>query len=278
MKEIKPSKNNIKYWINTLVPQYDVFFFRLKPKFKNIEIMTLSEYLFQYDNINYNNAYCHWLVKKQAKYVIVDKNNWFLQLNEEDQKKILLEQIHLERGLIIEDCNGLSSGLEKFKTDNRLVITNYLLKSLKTKDQKELVYRYAKEQDDWLYEDIIFKDSKLNKIANKFINNEGTNCLAIVLYCITKNKKYLSSWVDRKEFEENLLSYSNVCDDNLENGDIICFYDNDNNIQHACFNVAYGYCLNKSGQSKYNPIVTREIEDIKQDWEGLKIVVKRKLC
>lgn len=274
---IQPEKKNIKYWIKSLIPQKDVWFFRNKPSFADCNILTIDKYLEQYDLINYNNAYCHWLIKKYAKYVIVDESNsWIVSLNQFDRDAVYREQIKCERGLIIENIQEFENvnSLTEMMCDDKMILSNATFKNLSNDIKESIVINYAKEQDDWsTYK--LPKEIKSFSIANKFIDNDGCNCLATVLFAITKNKQYLQQWVNQDEFIRDLGEYVEMCDGVFQYGDVVIFYD-DNNIQHSCFALNDRLFLNKSGQSKFNPILVLTFEDIKNDWQTLKYKVLRK--
>jgi len=277
-KEMIPTKQNIDYWIKTLLPSKDVWFFKQKPNFYNVEIIDIEKYLIEYDCLEYINSYCHWLVKKNAQYVIIDESNWILSLTDKERNFVYKEQIELERGLIIENASSLINNKEIADAlyDNKIILSNSTFNSLDYGIKEQLAIAYAKEQDDWACYDIKIENAKLNAIKNSFINNEGTNCLAIVLYAITLNDKYLTSWVNQEEFNCLLADYNIIENSKLEYGDVLIFYDENNVIQHSCFALGDDLFLNKSGQSKFNPVVVQSYENIVNDWQGLNLIIKRK--
>lgn len=274
---VKPTNKNIKYWVKSLIPSKDVWFFKSKPTFKYVDILDIKTYLNKFDKLEYNNAYCHWLIKN-AKYVIVDSSNWILKLTEEERNEVYRQQIELERGLIIENCEHLLNNnfIKTCIFDNKIILSNAIFKNLHYKLKKELAVTYAKEQDSWNCLNLTISNKKINKVANKFLNVEGTNCLAIVLYALTLNKKYLNCWVQQSEFENFINNFIDIQQKEVKFGDIAVFYDENNIIQHACFALSTNEFLNKSGQSKFNPISVLDIKTIKEDWKNLKVVFKRK--
>lgn len=278
IEEIIPSKENIDYWIKTLLPSKDVWFFKQKPNFYNVEIIDMANYLREYDSLEYINSYFHWLVKKNAKYVIIDETNWILSLTDKERNFVYKEQIELERGLIIENTSSLSNNKEIADAlcDNNIILSNSIFNSLDYALKEQLAIAYAKEQDNWTCYDIKIENTKLNAVKNSFINNEGTNCLAIVLYAITLDDKYLTSWVKQKEFNCLLADYNVIEKNKLEYGDVLIFYDDNNTIHHSCFALGNNLFLNKSGQSKFNPVVVQSYENIVNDWQGLNLIIKRK--
>jgi len=274
--QINPTNKNIKFWVKSLIPSKDVWFFKSKPKFKDVQVLDIKTYLNKFNKLEYNNAYCHWLVK-QAKYVIVENSNWILTLEEKERNKVYAQQIELERGLIIENCEQFVNNkvINVCVFDNKIILSNAIFKKLNYKLKKELAVAYAKEQDSWDCLNVVINNKKINKIANKFLNVEGTNCLAIVLYALTLNKKYLNCWVQQGEFEDIIKDFIEIKQSEVDFGDIAVFYDENNTIQHACFALSKNEFLNKSGQSKFNPILILNIKTIKEDWKGLTVKFKR---
>lgn len=275
---ISPTKKNINYWIKTLMPEHDVWFFRKKPTFDNCNILTIKEYLNKYDRMDYNNAYCHWLVKGNAKYVICDQGNWILTLTDEERLFVYQEQIDCERGLIIEDCRmNVSNIINKAILKDKIILSNAVFNKLSKKDKEIIVIQYAQEQDDWSTNDVKSSEKYLKMVANTFINHEGCNCLATVLYAITKDKNYLKKWITQQEFLNFFNGYIEISNEEFRSGDVVVFYDNDNCIQHSCFALNESLFLNKSGQSKFNPILALTFKEVCKDWNDLNYKILRKL-
>ena len=159
--------------------------------------------------------------------------------------------------------------------DEKLILSNTLFNKLSSKVKEVLTISYAKEQDDWSALKLPEKLSEFKRISNVFIDNDGCNCLATVLYAISKDETYLQKWVTQQEFVENLSNYKEINDNKFKRGDVVVFY-GENNIQHACYSLDGKLFLNKSGQSKFNPILVLKFEDIYKDWDGLNYKILRK--
>jgi len=260
--KIKPSKKLLKHWVETLIPPYDVFFFKELTIFDEInkDLITIKEYIKTFDDIRYINAYDHWDVKNNAKYVYIDyKNNLLSNLDVRDY--IYKQQIKCCRGLIL---------------DGDKVLTNWLFNSLKYKDKEILTIKYAKEIDDWIGYDNGQMSKYIKNVANKFIKDDGCNCLAVSLYGATKDDNWLKDWTDENNFKSQLkkINYVKVNDD--YNEDDIIVFKKDNQTIHACYCVDKELFLNKSGQSKFNPIVLLPFNDVKKDWNNCTIEIYRK--
>ena len=274
-KLLQPTKKNINYWKKSFIPQKDVWFFRKKPPFENCCIMSIKEYLDCYDKIEYINAYCHWMVKSHAEYVICEKEGWISSLSDKERMFVYEEQIICERGLIIENIEKFV-GLDVFDTaicNGRLILSNSFFNKLSNRNQEAIVLQYAQEQDDWEMAEDFPRKSYWGKVANTFVNNEGCNCLATVLYAITGIEHYLKKWVTQDEFLDRIKEYVEIEVDKRDNGDIVLFYDCKNNIQHASFVINRSLCLNKNGQSKFNPISILKFKNIVEYWSELKYKV-----
>lgn len=260
--EIKPSKTLLKYWVETLIPPCDVFFFQELTNIKEIDnnLITISNYIKTFSDIKYINAYEHWNVKRNAKYVYVDyKNN--LLTNTSNIDYIYKQQIACCRGLILHD---------------NTILTNWLFKNLNYKEKENLTIKYAKEIDDWFGYTSVEIPIYIKEVANKFVKEDGCNCLATAIFGATQDNKILSEWLNEDKFLKKLqeLNYKKVeklCQPN----DIIIFK-NKGKILHACYCVDDKLFLNKSGQSRFNPIVLLSFDDIKKDWNNCIIEVYRK--
>jgi hypothetical protein len=69
------------------------------------------------------------------------------------------------------------------------------------------------------------------------------------------------------------LKYEKI-NDNYQTGDIVVF-ENDGKIMHACYYFCNELFLNKSGQSKFNPIVLLPFKNILNDWSNCKYFIYR---
>lgn len=217
--EIKPDEEMLKHWVDTLIPPYDVFFFQ---ELSNIDVIdknliTTKKYIQNFSDISYINAYEHWNVKNNSKFVYVDYKNNLLS-NENNRNYIYKQQIKCCRGLILQD---------------NTIITNWLFNTLTYNDKKNLTIKYAKEIDDW-YGYINEKiPSHIKKIANKFVKVDGCNCLATTIYAVSKNNDILLQWMTENEFLIKLkeLNYQKV-EGTYRNNDVVVFK-NKSKIIHA---------------------------------------------
>lgn len=260
--ELKPSKILLKHWVKTLIPPYDVFFFQNRTNIKEIDenLIAINNYLKNFSDIKYINAYEHWAVKNNSKFVYVDYNNNLL-VGSINRNYIYDQQIKCGRGLVLQD---------------NTVLTNWLFNSLKYAEKERLTIQYAKEIDDWFGYKNNTVPYYIKKIANKFVKTDGCNCFAVTIFGVTANNKILLQWLQKTDFLQMLktLNYKKVKGGYLPN-DVVVFK-NKLNIVHACYCVDGELFLNKSGQSKFNPIVLLPFNNIKKDWDNCEIEIFRK--
>lgn len=255
MKKVnfKPNKSMIKKWIQTLIPPYDVFFFKGYTNIYEIDtnLISIDEYLDKFSDIKYINAYEHWNIKTAARYVYVDYNNNLLS-NDNYKEYIYNQQIECCRGLILDD---------------KTLLTNYLFNNLDYKQKENLVIQYAKGIDDWFGYTNNNIQTYIKKVANKFVEEDGCNCLAVALYGATNNNLWLKDWTNENRFINQLKELNYTKTNNNYCQDDIVVFKKKNKIFHACYCVDGNLFLNKSGQSRFNPIVLLPLQNIINDWK-----------
>lgn len=273
---IKPQKELIKEWVGSLIPPYDVFFFCDKTNINEIDdgLITMDEYLKKFSNIEYINAYEHWNVKIKAKYVYVDYDNSLL-LNDNNRNFIYQQQVECGRGLVLESENRENENIKLGMYQNKLILTNYLFNRLDYKHKEKLTIEYAKDIDDWYGYTTNDIPDYINQVANKFIAIDGCNCLSTTIYGASCDDDILLKWLDGKFFAKKLkeLKYVKKSTKDFKSTDIIVFIDKQQNIIHACYCVNKDLFLNKSGQSRFNPIVLLPFEHIIKDWSDYEYYV-----
>ncbi|OZV13252.1 hypothetical protein CIW83_05090 [Tissierella sp. P1] len=268
---LKPSKYVIDNWILNLLPEYDIYFLKELPSDLDLNLclpMPVNEYFDHpvYSQLEYVNAYELWRISNKANYAIIDFGNWFDDLSRANQKQVLLNQYELNRGLVVSldwfyiDNKLLENNLIK----NKVVMNRNLWESLSYQDKERFIYHYAQDWEDWNCKTVsneIDMDIDLISIVNTFTIKEGINCLSTVLYCLTHQENILKQWVHEKTFLIALeqLGYKETRDNKIERNTVIVFKD-DEKIIHAAYIVSEGLAINKSGQSKFNPIKLVDID------------------
>lgn len=266
---IKPNKKLIKDWVKNLIPFYDVFFFCDMTNINEIDnrLITMDEYIKNFSNIDYINAYEHWNVKIKAKYVYVDYDNSLL-LNENNRNFIYQQQIKCGRGLVLDSENRDEKLFKIGMYQNKIILTNYLFNQLDYKHKEKLTIKYAKDIDDWYGYTTNDIPNYINQVANKFVECDGCNCLSTTIYGASCDDDILLKWLDGKFFAKKLkeLKYLKKSTKDFKSTDIVVFMDKQQNVIHACYCVNKDLFLNKSGQSRFNPITLLPFEHIKNDW------------
>lgn len=284
---LKPSKYVIDNWILNLLPEYDIYFLKELPSDLDLNLclpMPVNEYFDHpvYSQLEYVNAYELWRISNKANYAIIDFGNWFDDLSRANQKQVLLNQYELNRGLVVSldwfyiDNKLLENNLIK----NKVVMNRNLWESLSYQDKERFIYHYAQDWEDWNCKTVsneIDMDIDLISIVNTFTIKEGINCLSTVLYCLTHQENILKQWVHEKTFLIALeqLGYKETRDNKIERNTVIVFKD-DEKIIHAAYIVSEGLAINKSGQSKFNPIKLVDIDILIKEWNPLHYVIYRR--
>ena len=284
---LKPSKYVIDNWILNLLPEYDIYFLKELPSDLDLNLclpMPVNEYFDHpvYSQLEYVNAYELWRISNKANYAIIDFGNWFDDLSRANQKQVLLNQYELNRGLVVSldwfyiDNKLLENNLIK----NKVVMNRNLWECLSYQDKERFIYHYAQDWEDWNCKTVsneIDMDIDLISIVNTFTIKEGINCLSTVLYCLTHQENILKQWVHEKTFLIALeqLGYKETRDNKIERNTVIVFKD-DEKIIHAAYIVSEGLAINKSGQSKFNPIKLVDIDILIKEWNPLHYVIYRR--
>lgn len=284
---LKPSKYVIDNWILNLLPEYDIYFLKELPSDLDLNLclpMLVNEYFDHpvYSQLEYVNAYELWRISNKANYAIIDFGNWFDDLSRANQKQVLLNQYELNRGLVVSldwfyiDNKLLENNLIK----NKVVMNRNLWESLSYQDKERFIYHYAQDWEDWNCKTVsneIDMDIDLISIVNTFTIKEGINCLSTVLYCLTHQENILKQWVHEKTFLIALeqLGYKETRDNKIERNTVIVFKD-DEKIIHAAYIVSESLAINKSGQSKFNPIKLVDIDILIKEWNPLDYVIYRR--
>ena len=284
---LKPSKYVIDNWILNLLPEYDIYFLKELPSDLDLNLclpMPVNEYFDHpvYSQLEYVNAYELWRISNKANYAIIDFSNWFDDLSRANQKQVLLNQYELNRGLVVSldwfyiDNKLLENNLIK----NKVVMNRNLWECLSYQDKERFIYHYAQDWEDWNCKTVsneIDMDIDLISIVNTFTIKEGINCLSTVLYCLTHQENILKQWVHEKTFLIALeqLGYKETRDNKIERNTVIVFKD-DEKIIHAAYIVSEGLAINKSGQSKFNPIKLVDIDILIKEWNPLHYVIYRR--
>ena len=197
---MKPSKEQVRKWVESFVPQIDIFFIEgnmladLADHLKEVLIIPRKEF---FDHTTYNqielvNSYMYWNILKSVEYVIVAQPHWIDKLSLQRKRDILFTQYKVGRGLIFpmslfsnstaipEDYIFEEQG-QKF-----LVIQHGMWNELPFESKEAAIQEYAKLWDDWSCCEVSeHTPAHIKRYANKFSTGAGSNCLSATLYAIT---------------------------------------------------------------------------------------------
>ncbi|WP_442601785.1 hypothetical protein [Paenibacillus sp. KN14-4R] len=121
--------------------------------------------------------------------------------------------------------------------------------------------------------------SFLKPFVNSFSHYQGANCLAAVLFAISKGKQewFIYEWLHQKTFLEKLnqYNYKEFLGEGLNEGDIVVWTDDHAVIQHAAYHIGEELFFNKHGQTMFNPWKILLKEQLYQEWGHLTLMKYR---
>ena len=287
---IKPTKKVLLSWMDSYVPEKDLFFLTKeclnKIDFKDVLLMPIDEFYKHstYEQLNYVNGYEYWNIKN-AHYVIVAEKDWIECITEEQKQLILNLQVLSERGLVlpvafIHDIEKIPSS---YVVNGHVVIQRSMWEKLNEAIKEQLLTTMVYEWWDKgeCEESPKSLPSFLEPFANTFGHFQGANCLAAVLFAISKGKQewFIYEWIHQKTFLEKLKQYryEEFLDEGLHQGDIVIWKDENAVVQHAAYYIGEGLFFNKHGQTMFNPWKILSKEQLYREWEHLTLVNYRQI-
>lgn len=281
--KIKPTKKVLLSWIDIYVPEKDLFFLSKEHlnneiDFKDVLLMPIDEFYnhSMYGQLNFVNSYEYWNIKN-AQYVIIAEKEWIESISEEVKQFILNSQVQSERGLVlpasfIQDIEKIPSN---YVVNGHVVIQRSMWEKLDESSKEQLLTTMVYEWWDKgeCNEAPMSLPNFLKPFANTFGHYQGANCLASVLFAISKGKQewFIYEWIHQKTFLEKLKQYhyKEFLDEVLHLGDIVVWKDKDEIIQHAAYYIGDGLYFNKHGQTMFNPWKILSQEELYKEWQHL---------
>ena len=163
-----------------------------------------------------------------------------------------------------------------------VMIQHVMWGKLPDKYKEEVLNTYAQLWDVWSSIECPSSiPEHLRKYANTFSPDAGANCLAAVLYAISKNpikeEWIIHEWVHGETFALGLrnASYSQV-DEHFQAHDVVAWVDEHGVFQHAAYCIDGDLFFNKNGQTFFNPWKIVHWDELKKEWERYTIRVFRK--
>lgn len=284
--KIQPTKNVLISWMNNYVPEKDLFFLSKEHlnneiDFNDVLLMPIDEFYNHstYGQLNYVNSYEYWNIKN-VQYVIIAEKEWIESISVEIKQFILNSQVQSERGLVlpvsfIQEIKKIPSD---YVVNGYVVIQRSMWEKLDASLKKQLLTTMVYEWwDQGECEEVPMSlPSFLKPYANTFGHLQGANCLATVLFAISKGKQewFIYEWIHQKTFLEKLKQYhyEETLIEVPHQGDIVIWKDENDLIQHAAYYIGEGLYFNKHGQTMFNPWKILSKEKLYKEWEHLTLV------
>lgn len=284
--KIQPTKNVLISWMNNYVPEKDLFFLSKEHlnneiDFNDVLLMPIDEFYNHstYGQLNYVNSYEYWNIKN-VQYVIIAEKEWIESISVEIKQFILNSQVQSERGLVlpvsfIQEIKKIPSD---YVVNGNVVIQRSMWEKLDESLKKQLLTTMVYEWwDQGECEEVPMSlPSFLKPYANTFGHLQGANCLATVLFAISKGKQewFIYEWIHQKTFLEKLKQYhyEETLIEVPHQGDIVIWKDENDLIQHAAYYIGEGLYFNKHGQTMFNPWKILSKEKLYKEWEHLTLV------
>lgn len=252
--------------MRTLKQAYDLFFIRQDFYDKHLQdfrgdlILPKLDF-FQhpdYSSIHAISSYKTWRIT--FDYVLVAPAKWYENLPSNLQYDLLNEQRRNHNGMMFKD---------------NLVTIDFWNRMAETW-QHEMITKF----DDPLSKVDLMDHipEKIIQYHNRIPDNHGPNCYAAVIYCITDNREIINEWMFSDTFIKLLErnDYRVVEDIQMKTGDVICFYDSQQILQHACYMVSDTLCFNKHGQTFNDFWAIDSVAKIITEWPNMTLKIYRK--
>lgn len=284
---IKPDKNVLKSWIHQYVPDKDLFFitetlFNSDLNLTDVLVMPKEEFYNHntYNQLHYMNSYEYWNIKN-IQYVIIAEKGWIETLPNKLQEWIFKIQVQVNRGLVV-PANFLSNIHvipSPYIQDENIVIQRLMWERLDYSIKEELLIKLATEW--WDNGECIDIPQTLpvflKPYTNTFSHQQGSNCLAAVLYAITEGKQnwFIHEWIHQNTFIGKLKQLNYIENDgrSIKPNDIVLWKDEHNIIQHAAYHIKDNLYFNKQGQTMFSPWKIISKEQLYQEWKHLNPVI-----
>lgn len=305
--QVEPSKEQVDYWIENIVPEKDLFFIdednltTFKGYLNEVLVIPRAEFFnhSSYNQIQFVNSHMFWTLSNRIDYIIIAKASWISELPFHMRKFLLEIQLEMATGLTIpaslfETTDSIPVEYILSRNSN---INEYFHEKLFACEEKFIVVR----SDMWkklprtIKVNVIKAVAKkiygspstnipektpthLKEYVNKYSTVSGSNCLASTLFAITGEAWFLDEWVHPETFLMGLINndYSLVDDDDIIAGDVVAWVNSNKIVQHASYHIENGIYFNKSGQTFFEPWTIMTFEQINQTWGDYEINVYRK--
>ncbi len=232
-----------------------------------------------YSSVEYASSFEYWQIKKEADLILVAPPAWFNHLQPTQQKQLLQLQVIYNRGLIIPLPYFHQHPLpDEAIVAHQVVLTASLWEQLPQDLKEQVLTQYAQDWDSWSASSVTeLVPTHLRTFANTFPAKSGANCLAAVLFALSKEEWLVHEWVHTDTFK-SYLHNNQFCihNGNVKSGDVLVYLDDQDNIQHATYCITENLFFNKNGQTLFHPwkLVTKS--DLTNNWGKMNRTLYRK--
>jgi hypothetical protein len=321
VKNINIPESVLVNWDERFLPTFDLFYFKdvstaTKLLSNDIFITTRDEFSVdrQLSTLDVLTTFSPWHVSREAKFIAIVPNEFFLTLDKSKRQQIIEEQWRLGRGQLWEK-DKIQAILGKLDPETRNAAELILIQSTYKVSEKEIVafHRDLWDQlpkivryllmlsiaDEYVNEESVWEnlssEQKTNlkekykhlipKI-NRFANMNGPNCFAATLSCISKNQKrndwIISQWVQPEGLMiglalqgYDLISEATSFPEDVKADDVLIWKNDNHDPIHASFALGEGLVFNKNGQTMFNPWQVLTLSDVQNSW-GQNVSIYRK--
>lgn len=293
---IRPTRKQLDIWMDTLLPDKDLFFIReedftvIKENLTGALLFPRKEFFnhSSYQHVQMVSSYMYWTISADAAYVVVAEPRWLTELNDEVRNLLLQQQIEL--------CGGLTIPLSKLQysslipkefivpqeNDSFVIIRRAMWDALSFEVKVEMISLTGQLYDAWEGESIpAGLPNHLSNYANTFSDTSGANCLAAVLFAISTEPELeewiIHEWVHPETFALQLQRSAFIrTADKFKGGDVVVWVNEEDVIQHAAYCIDGTLFFNKSGQLFTNPWKIVDWVELEKDWERFTPIIYRK--
>lgn len=288
-EKFEPTFDEIEAWCQTFVPKETLYwidstFFEELPS--SVLILPRGEFSRHpaYKNPHLSNAYLTWMMGEGVTHVVHAPLNTVDSLRQDVKSRLLEYQVTMNRGLVlpltVEQRNEVSDdAIVEKDGESFIVLDESNWKKLSTETRHSLIYRYAKEWDAWEGERCDERTpAHLATYANTFPIHEGSNCLAATLFATTQHEWMIHQWVHPETFLQTILQrgFQTVTDAVPESGDVLTFWNEQEQLVHASYCVRENLYFNKHGQVRFNPWKLIDHDELLKHWGSYRMRIERK--
>ncbi|MEL3971494.1 hypothetical protein AAEO50_04305 [Rossellomorea oryzaecorticis] len=284
-------------WGKRLIPDLEWFFF--VKMISGVEMNPLQSLDRSSMPLDIRTSYATWALSNETEYYARMSQLAFSNLAVSLQSEIIRQQWTAGRGLVFEleeliELAGVSrDSLPGVSIDDNkeiVLLHRPVWETFTVLERHRFLVNYGalwvNEAAHW---DKVKKDNQtsikmkyphiLEKI-DEFPKSNGPNCLAAVAAALTRNEAFFYKWMKEEEFmgvikEANYEPFEN---ERIEEGDVLIWFNDVDQITHSCFVLNNELAFNKQGQTMFNPWQVLKLADIIKSWElpGIYFIPYRK--